>query len=346
VAGARWTALAVVAALSLGAAGCGDSGTDVEKVALVAPVSGGEADWTQQARAALEQISGAPGLRVDTVDASQTDDLAGLFGRVADEGNQLVVANDGRYADAAAAAAAEADVPTLVWGERDDDDAPVAGVTLQDKEGGYMAGIVAAMAAVTRRLGIVVVADGSPWEIATWNRMAGGFVAGARSADPGGRVTYARVDSDGEATVAEVHDAAERLLDDGAQMIFALGGRSTVGALRAVEEESGEAQFVGVVGDKAAFNRENMVLTSVMWDPRRILKQAVRDVRAGSFGERPYRLTIRNRGIWLFSTGRTPLDAYEAAIDAGERIARGKIDVPVTATSQALEQLLASDTGR
>lgn len=126
-------------------------------------------------------------------------------------------------------------------------------------------------------------------------------------------------------------------------MIFALGGSATVGALRAVEEESGESQFVGVVGDKADYNRENYVLASVMWETRPVFRRAVRDVRAGTFGEKPYALTLRDRGVWLLTTGRTPADAYEAAMEAQGRIEAGTLDVPVATTSEDVEQMLAED---
>jgi basic membrane protein A and related proteins len=347
VAGARWTAL-VVAALLVGGvlAGCGgseDEGTDVEKIVLVSPVGDNELDWTRRAKVVVEEFPRDLGIRVDTVDASQTDDVRGVFEQVADEGNQLIIAHDSRYADTAAEVAEESGVPTLTWGERPDDDAPVAGITVQDKEGGYLAGIVAARAAITSRLGIVVAADGSDWDLATWNRTAGGFIAGARSAVPEVRITYAQVGTEGDADQAEMHDAAKRLLDRGAQMIFALGGNATVGALRAVEENSGESQFISVVGDKADYNRDNFLVAAVMWDTRGLFRQAIRDVRAGTFGKKPYALTLRNRGIWLLPTGRTPNDAYEAALEAQRRIGAGTLDVPEATTSEELEQMLAED---
>lgn len=344
--GARWTALVAVAALVVGVAGCGssDSGTDVEKIAFVAPWSDNEEDWTLQAKAIVEEFPQELGVRVDTADASETDDVAGVLEQVSNEGNQLVIAHDSRYADAAEQVAEKTDVPELVWGERDDPpEGLVGGITVQDKEGGYMAGIVAARAAITRRLGIVVVADGSDWDLETWNRTAGGFIAGARSADPGVKLTYTQVNSDGQATAAQVHDAAMRLLKGGAQMILALGSGSTVGALRAVEERSGENQYISVVGDKEEFNRENYVLASIMWEVRPAFRQALRDLRAGTFGARPYALTLANRGVWIKPTGRTPQDAYEAALEAQRKMERGTLDVPVTTTSEAVEQLLAGD---
>lgn len=341
---ARWMALAMVAALAIGAAGCGsgESGTTVRKIAFVAPYADNEPDWTLRAQEVLRAFPRALGIRVDTADASQTSDLRGVLEQVSHEGNQLVIAHDSRYADVAEAVAADTKVPELVWGERPHARAGLVGqVTVQDKEAGYMAGVVAAHAAITRRLAVIVLADGSAWDTATWNRMAGGFVAGARSVDPREQIAYAQVGQNGSATVEQVHDVALRLLKSGSQMIFTLGGKSTLGALRAVEQQQGENQFIGVIGDKAAYNRENFVLESVMYEFKPVFEQAVRDVRTGRFGKHPYELTLRNRGVWLLSTGRTPQDAYEAALAAKGKIEAGQLHVPATSTSEAVRALIA-----
>ncbi len=343
---ARWTVLAVVAALAIVVTGCGsESGTTVRKIAFVAPYGDNEPDWTLRAQEVVREFPRYLGIRVDTADASQTSDIHGVLEQVSHEHNQLVIAHDSRYADAAEAVAADTRVPELVWGERPHARKGLVGqVTVQDKEVGYMAGVVAAHAAITRRLAIIVLADGSAWDLATWNRMAGGFVAGARSVEPPERFAYVQVGQNGSATVEEVHDAALRLLKSGSQMIFTLGGRSTLGALRAVEQQQGENQFIGVIGDKAAFNRENYVLESVMYEFRPVFDQAVEDLRRGRFGDRPYELSLRNRGVYILPTGRTPLDAYEAAVTAKGRIVRGQLRVPETSTSEAVQALIAGRT--
>jgi basic membrane lipoprotein Med (substrate-binding protein (PBP1-ABC) superfamily) len=344
VVGARWTALAAIAALALGVVGCGSSekGTDVKKIAFVAPYSDNEPDWSLQAQEVVTEFPQRLHVRVDTVDASRTDDVRGALEQVSHEDNQLVIAHDSRYADDAEAVAKATRVPELVWGERSDPpDGLIGQLTVEDKEGGYVAGLVAAHAAYTRTLGIVVIADGSDWDTATWNRMAGGFIAGARSIDPHEQFYYTQVGTGGRATVQDVHAAARRLLDRGVQMLFALGGASTLGALRAVEVKGGEDQFVGVIGDKAEYNRENYVLESVMYDTRAVFRQALHDLRVGTFGVHPYELTLRNRGLWLLSTGRTPVDAYEAGMAAARKIGRGRLHVPATPTAEAVRALIA-----
>jgi basic membrane lipoprotein Med (substrate-binding protein (PBP1-ABC) superfamily) len=347
VARARWTALAVVVALVAGVAGCGsgEKGTDVKKVAFVAPYRDNEPDWTLQAQEVVEEWPRERGIRVDKVDASQTDDVRAALEQVSHEGNQLVIAHDSRYADAAEAVAKKTRVPELVWGERTDPpDGLVGEITVQDKEGGYVAGFIAARSAYTRTLGVLVIADGSDWDTATFNRMAGGYVAGARSIDPRERIIYEQVGENGSATVRQVYDTAIRMQKQGAQMLFALGGASTLGALRAVEQLKEEQQYVGVIGDKGEFNRENYVLESVMIDTRPAFEQALRDLRTGRFGDHPYALTWRNRGVWLFRTGRTPEDSYALGLKAGDKVAAGKIKVPTTPTRDAVEALIAGET--
>ena len=346
---ARWAALALIVALAVGVAGCGSSGTQgtvVKKVAFVAPYRDNEPDWTLQAQEVVSEWVRKRHVRVDTVDASQTSDIRGVFEQVSHEDNQLVIAHDSRYAEVAEAVAKQTRVPELVWGERTNAPKGLVGeITMPDANaGGYMAGLVTAKAAYARRLGIVVVADGTAWDTATWNRMAGAFIAGARSIDPREKFYYTQVGEQGRATVKDVHDATRRQIEEGAQMVFALGGSATVGALRALTEAGGEDQYVGVIGDKASFNTDNNVLVSVMIETRPAFEAALRDVRSGRFGEHPYKLTLANRGIWLFQTGRTPADAYEAGIRAGPKVVSGRIRVPETPTRESVDSLLAGET--
>lgn len=354
---AMWTALAVVAALialTAGVAGCGSSekGTDVRKVALVAPFGDNDPDWTLQATQVLEEFPRSLRVGVDTADASQADDVRAVLEQVSNEGNQLVIAHDSSYADAAEAVAEQTRVPALVWGERDNPpDGLVGHITVKAKEAGYVAGIVAAKASNVRKLGIVIADDGSPWALATWNRMAGGFVAGARSIDPRTRVLYAQVGGNGKATVEETRAAGARMMRAGAQHYLILGGSSVVGAQRATEavEGGGESLYIGAVSDKSStVHLEEAgapyLLGSIVWDLRSMLRKAVRDLRAGTFGERPYVLSFRNGGQRIYSSGRTPADAVEAAEEVQGKLESGAIDVPDTPTSDAVEALIAGDT--
>lgn len=352
---ARWAALAAVAALVMGVAGCGSSekGTDVKKIAFVAPYSDNEVEWTLQAKEVVDEFPRSLHVRVDTADASRTSDIRGVLEQVSHEGNQLVIAHDSRYAETADAVAEQTDVPELVWGEQQgaSSDGLVGQITVQDKAGGYMAGIAATKAAITRRLGVIIADDGSAWDLATWNRTAGGFVAGARSIDPKVHIRYELIGSGGHASAAQMHAMARRMLAEGVQMLLILGNKAAIGAQRAVEETGGadERLSIGVVSDKGRTRRLEeggvpIMLGAIIWDTRPAFRRAVADLRAGTFGEHPYELTIRNGGVSLYQTGRMPGDAYTEAVEAGKRIARGALSVPSTATTQAVEDLIAGQS--
>ena len=338
--------------------GCGSSvkHVQVRKLAFVAPFKDNEPDWTLQARDVLDEFPQKLGVRVDTVDASQTKDIRGAIEQVSHEGNQLVIAHNGTYADAAEAVAADTKVPELVWGERPRNKATqglVGAITVKDKESGYALGVMAAKAAITRRLGIVVGADGSDWELATWNRMAGGFVAGARSVHPEERFQYAQVGSHGDATAGAMHDAAMRELQHGAQMLLILGGASMIGAQHALESRggSGETLFMGAVSDKGSTRHLEeggvpFMLGSVVWNVRGVFRRAIADLRAGTFGKRPYVLSFANGGLTLYATGRAPSDASEQAIAEGKKAERGGVQIPVTPTKEGVEALAARPAGK
>lgn len=351
----KWTALVAVAVLLAGVAGCGSSvkHVDVRKIAFVAPFKDNEPDWTLQAREVLEEFPQTLRVKVDTVNASQTNDIRGALNQVSHEGNQLVIADNGTYADAAEAVAADTKVPELVWGERPHDKATqglVGQIVVKDKESGYAMGVLAAKSAYSRHLGIVVGADGSDWELATWNRMAGGFIAGAHSIDPHERFQYAQVGDHGEATAREMYEAARNQLDHGAQMLIILGGASMIGAQHALESRggTGETLFMGAVSDKASTRHLEeggvpFMLGSIQWEVRSVFQQAVADLRAGTFGKRPYVLSLANRGLTVYVTGRAPSDATAQAIAEGAKAERGAVQIPVTPTKEAVEALIARE---
>lgn len=356
---AWWTALALVAALAAGVAGCGSGGDDDEggggtakpmKIAFLAPGQQEEPEWSLQGRAVVEEFPERIGVRVDLADASKarTDDITPVLEQIAHEGNDLIITQDPEWVEEAEEVAAENRVPTLVWGARDNPENDyVASVNVEDKQGGYMAGILAAKAAYSRRLGIIVVAEGPDYDREAFNRLAGGFVAGARSVDPKTQFLYTQVGTGhGDATFAQARAAAKAQLAKGVQMMLVLGGKVALGAQRGLESKhgTGETLFIGVRTDKSStvIVEEGGVpfqLGSIIWEPRPAYREAVRDVRRGDFGDHDYALTVRNRGVYLFTTGRAPQDALEEANAAGARIE--EIDLPDTPMAEQVEALIA-----
>jgi hypothetical protein len=67
----------------------------------------------------------------------------------------------------------------------------------------------------------------------------------------------------------------------------------------------------------------------------------VRDVRAKRFGQRVYRLEFANHGISLLRTGRTPADAFEAAVHRRAQIIDKLVGLPDVSTEEALKAYVA-----
>ncbi len=341
-------AIAIALLVAIGAAGCGgeDDGSAVTSIALVAPGRGNDLDWTRQAREAFEAIAERrrlTGLIAEDVTAEQ---VPTAFGQLDDRGAELVFAHDPSYAQAAARAAADTGVPTLVWGDADAVEPGLVGdVEVAASDGGFLAGALSSHATGIKSVGILIADDGTAWDTRNWNLMAGGVIAGARHEIPHVRIELHWVGGPDGTTFEEMQSTAEDLLNRRVQTLFALGGRTALGVLKGVDKTIGEEEYAGVIGDKATVNTLSDVVTSVLYDFDGLFRRAIADVRAGRFGERPYTLTFENGGLSLLRTGRTPDDAYAAAMVAQREIADGTIEVPETPTRDAVRALLREPAG-
>ena len=352
--GARWAALAVMVAIVAAIAGCGgSSGPSGTNIAIVTPGARDDADWTTVTAAAVRRVAARFHVRAVVVDGS-TADVGATIRRVAKHAQLVVVPYSGDRATAVRIAA-DTKVPTLVWGDphalRKDQ---VADVEWAGPDGAYAAGTMAVHAAVYRSAGIVMCDNAEPLEMANRYRMAAAFVAGARAQDKRVRLFYTRTgEGGGPVSVAQAKAATVRitlggpmirvpgLAEPGAEFVFPLCGPAALGVMQGVIRADAEHQFVGMIGDKALINKENDLLTSILVHPELAIEQAVRDVRAKKFGQRAYTLDFANHGISLLRTGRTPSDAFDAAVHRRAQIIDKLVGLPDASTEEALKAYIA-----
>jgi basic membrane lipoprotein Med (substrate-binding protein (PBP1-ABC) superfamily) len=350
VRGTRWGALAAALALVAGgASACGstDKTVQVRSVALVTPGSGNDLDWTRQARDALERMSERHRVSASIANDVTTAEAGRAVDQVAREGADLILADESSYAPTAVRAARAADKPVLVWGDRAAlESGKVGDVEIAAAQGGYAAGALSSHATDIKHVAVLVAEEGTAWDAQNWNRMAGGFIAGARREVPDVRIDVQWVGGPDGATPAAMKRAAAALIAHGAQTLFSLGGRSAIGVLRAIDRTTGEQEYAGVIGDKSTVNTESDVVTSVVYNFDWLFRRAISDARAGTFGDRPYTLSFGNGGLQLLSTGRTPSDAYEAALQAARDAVNGKVQVPDTPTRAEVRALLRGGAAR
>lgn len=334
---ARWTALAVVVAIAVGLAGCGGGGpTKVTKVALVTPGSHNDTEWSVRARNSFEALVGRLRIRGQAAESPPAGQVEPSLEQLSD-GAQLVFAHENSYASAARAAAERTKVPELVWGDpAAQKPGRVADVEIDGGPAGWLAGFISSRASISERLAITIVSEGTSWDARTWNTMAGGFIAGARTFDPKVRIWVIR------ATPAEAASTTRRMIvTHNIQTDFVLAGPTSVPMYDMLRAQiQGERFYVGIVGDKERINQENIILASVLYNFEGVFRQAIEDVRRGTFGKHGYTLSLANRGLTLTATGRTPSDTFEAAMGYQRRIVAGQVSIPATPTTAAVEELL------
>ncbi len=207
------------------------------------------------------------------------------------------------------------------------------------QDGAYLAGVLAAKMSKSGTVGIVPSADDE-----NWNKMAGGFIAGARATRSDIKIKLAQVGPAAYADAAAGKRVTETVIAAGADIIFGMGDGSSFGMIQAVEnatppEGADKVWFIDVIGDKSSLDTKNVLLTSVVWDYLPLLRAAVADMAAGSYGDSVGYLDLENGGIGLLKTDNIPADVWTAVETARQEIVAGNIVVPVIYEKGELEAL-------
>ena len=339
---ARSAALTFAGVLALSATACasrGDAGTDketeagasqnVERFAIVAPENESDHGWNQAGLVAAESAADELGIEIELLADAGWDNVETVLSQVAADGAQLIIAHASGYGVAGAAVAAKSGVPTIIQDSGDNVPGSVAKITTKAQEGGYLAGIAAAMSTKTNKVGIVVSADD-----ANWFKMSGGFAEGVYSVDPEIEVLYASVGPAAYADSAGGKATTEQLIAAGADVIFGMGDGATTGYLQAVEAAQ-DVLYIADIGDVTdAMSDPARLLTSVLWDYKDTYVQAVEDIEAGTFGEEGYELTVGNGGLLLQESANLTPEILAAVEEASAAIVAGTA-VPSDAESAA-----------
>lgn len=356
----KLTTLLAVGVLAIGAAACGsdddnggssttsgggastsaDSGGGegtVRKIAFASPEKGNDFGWNQQGVEAARAVADELGIEVEIADGSGYDNVDPILSQLANNGAQLVIAHASGYNASASDVAIRTQVPELGWDNPEGLEPGLVGdAETNSQEGSYLAGVLAARTSRSGTVGIVTSADDT-----NWNKMSGGFIAGARSVDPEIRILSAQIGQAGYADAAGGKRVTETLIAGGADVIFGMGNGSSFGMLQAVEQNADRGvMFIDVIGDKSSLDRRRVLLSSVIWDFAPAFRMAVEDVNDGTFGEEGYTLDLRNGGISLLRTELGDAEAWRAVEEARAGIEDGSIEVPLTPRKDEVEALL------
>lgn len=211
----------------------------------------------------------------------------------------------------------------------------VASVTFADHEASYLAGIAAAKATKTKKVGFVGGMEG-----VVITRFEKGFIAGVKSVDESIEVDVQYAGSFGDAAKGKTIAAAQ--YGAGADVIFQAAGGTGAGVFseaKALNETKPEAEKVWVIGvdrDQAEEGKytskdgkeSNFVLASTIKEVGKAVQLIAKQTQDGSFpGGSVTVYGLKDGGVELATTGLD--DEAKAAIEeAKEAIKSGKVTVP------------------
>lgn len=315
----------------------GDEAVTVEKFALVAPENESDLGWNQAGLDGATQAAESLGIEVSLVPDAGWDNTETVLGQVADSGAQFIIAHASGYGVAATSVAQSKNVPILIQDAGENIPGKIAVTKTEAQEGGYLAGIAAAMTTESDTVGIVVSADDL-----NWFKMASGFAEGVYSVDPEIKVLYTSVGPAAYADAAGGKTAAEQLIASGADVIFGMGDGATHGYLQAVEAADG-VKYIADIGDvTSGLSNPDVLLTSVLWNYAPTYEAAIKDVEAGTFGEKGYSLTVENGGLSLQQTDNLTAEIQAAIETAMAAIADGSIVPTAAENAEQVNKVIAA----
>lgn len=343
--------LLVLLVTLLGAAtGCGSDDTTTTtggfatpaKIAIVTPEKANDFGWNQQGVESAQAIAQELGAEAVVSQGAGYEDITPIYRQLVADGADWVVLWASGYNTVGRQLAEETGTKTVVIGAFEQGLVPDLCTDFETdaQEGAYLAGVVAASMSKSGTIGIVASADDE-----NWNKMAGGFIVGAQATRPNIKIRYAQVGQAAYADAPSAKRVTESIIAAGADIIFGMGDGSTFGMIQAVENATPPAGadkvwFIDVIGDKTSLDSKGVLLTSVVWDYLPLLKGAVAEMTAGTYGGSVGYLDLQNGGIGLLESERIPADVWAAVESAEKGIIDESIQVPVIYEKSDLEALI------
>jgi simple sugar transport system substrate-binding protein len=349
--GAALLALALV----VGVAACGSSSSSnntssaassgsskpslgFNSVAIATPAKTNDYGWNAQGVNGLKAAAAPYGLNVKVVQDIGYNNTTAVLRQLALSHPGLIVAHASGYDTNAQRVAQQYHVPMITY------DIPslkskgtLSNITTSSQQGAYLAGILAAHMTKTNKVGVIVSASDT-----NWYEMTGGFAAGVHSVNPHIQIVFGQIGPASYDDAAGGKRVAASMIASGADVIFAMGDDASFGYLQAIgsAHPGHKVWYIGDIGDMTPIDTNHVLLSSVLWNFARVYGQALKDIKAGTFGTHGYNLTLANGGISLLHSKYIPASVWAKIMAAQKGIESGQIKVPFTPkASQAQAEL-------
>ena len=316
---------------------------EIKKIAVMVPEEANDFGWNQGHAEAGETFAAEIGAEYVLADGLGYDDPgAALRQLVADGADWIMATIDGSETVAPQVAQRE-NIYANIIGEFGAGNLPgfVTDFETRAYDGGYLAGIVAAMMTKTGTIAAVMSADDE-----NWTMMTGGLIAAARAVNPDIKVLLAQVGPFAYGDAPAAKRTTDSAIAAGADVIFGMGDGSSFGMIQACETATppsgaDKVWFIDVIGDKTSLDTKGIYLSSVVWDYLPAWREAYAALQAGTFGNEVVYIGLHNDGIGILKTQHIPDDVWAEVEKAKQEIIDGTIQVPQLSLTSELEELLA-----
>jgi len=334
---------AVVAALTLSACGSGaDEAALGGKVGLAYDIGGrGDKSFNDSAAAGLDLAKKNLKVTAREVTAGSDSEREDKLRLLAKGGFNPIIAVGFAYANSIKAVAS--DYPNVQFAIIDDasvDLLNVAGLIFSEEQGSYLAGVAAALASKSGKVGFI---GGVRFPLL--QKFEAGFAAGAKATKRGVTVDVKYIEESnfsGFNDPAKAKVIAKGMIDRGVDVIYSAAGGSGAGNFQAATDAAKAGKKVWTIGvdsdqylSASAAEKKNMLTSMIKRVDRAVYDviatavagSSVNDVldESGIYG-RKYDLTLDGVGV-SYSGGY--INKYKAQIDkAAAAIKSGKIKVP------------------
>ncbi|MBJ6640048.1 MULTISPECIES: BMP family lipoprotein [unclassified Streptomyces] len=341
-------ACAATAALALTATACGSTSSDNEKsssssgdgkgvkIGLAFDVGGrGDRSFNDSAARGADKAKKEFGGEIKELTAKTSDTEADREQRLSDmaEAGYSPIIGVG-YAYAASMTKVAAKYPKTSFGIVDSvvDAKNVDSITFTEEQGSYLAGVAAALKTKKDHVGFIGGVD-----VPLIKKFEAGYVQGVKDTNSKIKVDTQYLshgsDTSGFASPDKGKEAAQGMLDNGADVIYSAAGSSGNGAIEAVNGVKG-AWAIGVDSDQYSIpglaKYKNSILTSMVKNVDLGVYDFVKSVHGGKplTGTNTYSLS--KDGVSLSTSGGF-IDDIQAKLDAAKKkIVDGSVKVKTT----------------
>lgn len=335
------TALLGTLALSVVLAGCGETakpdapaaagkGSSTKKAMRVGVVfdSGGKGDksFNDSAYAGVERAKKEFGVEEKLVDSQNARDYENNLTELAESGTELIVAVGGYMQRAVETVAPQYPETKFVLVDAEVQAPNVRNVLFAEEQGSYLAGVAAALATKTNKVGFV-----GGMKIPLIKKFEAGYFAGVKAGKPGIEALKPKYTESWDDTALGRASAAA-LYAQGADVVYHAAGRCGLGVIEAAKAAGKLA--IGVDSDQDA-EAKGFVLTSMVKRVDEAVYQSIKDLKGGAFtaGSKLYDLKAKGVGLteFKYTLDRIGGEAGKARLaQVTEDIVSGKVTVPTT----------------